>query len=576
MKKFISLAAAVTVLCAAVFSVTAFAWQGEEDYNKRLEFVSANELEVYVEGSSGNAPYYGARLEPRTGIYFGTLADHADMFDGDFSTCLTYVEFDSMQSDLYYPANDMVRNNNINAVIGWNVSSADTIRNIDAYTDYIEQTVKTFSEYGKNMYIRFGAEMNNIDLGTGEEFCRAFRKVADAVHKYDNLAMVWSPLDMGSIDRPFADFYPGDEYVDWIGVNSYQIKYFLFDKDASETNKVLWMTGNYAWHTNSLKPLLSFMSEYNINKPVMISEGGVANGNNYGEDTSDWAAPRLRNMYWDIAMQYPQVKMINYFNTQMSWENEFFSLDGHDDLISIIREAVASGAFISRNSGNDFTFTPPYYAGMLIGTEIPVYAHAYAKDAESIRVDYYIDGVFYDSTAASPHKTVIKSDAISDGAHTMSVYSYSGDTQLNSKELKFDKLGAFILFGENAAIVSDKSINVSLNGNQIQFDVEPCVVADRTLVPIRAFLNALGIDDSDIEYDGAENTVTIKYGGDTIKLYINNPTAYVNGVSTEIDVPPCVIDGRTLVPLRFISESFNCDVSYSDSGSVLDVFLTEK
>ena len=125
-------------------------------------------------------------------------------------------------------------------------------------------------------------------------------------------------------------------------------------------------------------------------------------------------------------------------------------------------------------------------------------------------------------------------------------------------------------------IVNNKQINVSLNGNQITFDVPPCIIADRTLVPIRAFANALGISDNDIDYNGNENTVTIKNGKNTIKLYINNPDSYINGQKAEIDVPPTVIDGRTLVPLRFISENFNCSVNYTDSSDALNVFLTTK
>ncbi len=562
------------IICAiaaiATMQSAAFAWQGEEEVPKRTAMVTANELDVYVEGSVSKAPYYGARLEPKSGIYFGTLADHSGIMN-DFSSCLTYVEFDAQQGDLYYPANDMVRNNNMCAMVGWNVSSADTIRNIDSYAAYIDSTAKTLNSYGKKMFIRFAGEM---DLGNGEEYKYAFRQVANIVHKYENLAMVWSPIATGSLAKPFIDYYPGDEYVDWIGVSSYQIKYFMLDPNASDLNKTLFMSGEYAWHTNTLKPILDFMSSYGIQKPVMISEGGVSVANKLGEDTESWASPRLLNMFWDVAMQYPQVKMINYFNTQMDWENDYFSLDGRAGLTAIINDATHSGAYITGSGENKFTFTAPDYAGTLVGPEINVYSHAYMSGAEFIRVEYFVDGNKYASTDYSPHKMTLNLKTLSDGNHTLEALSYSGDRLLNSKSYTFSKLGAFIRFGGN--IVTNKTINVSVNGSAISFDVPPCVVADRTLVPIRAFANALGITDDNIDYNGNENTVTIKNGKDTVKLYINDDGAYVNNQKKDIDVPATVIDGRTLVPLRFISENFNCNVDYADSDSALNVFLTSK
>lgn len=570
MKKLISILTAAAIMTAG----TAFAWEGAEEYDMRKQLVKGTELNVYTEDSTDAAPYFGARLEPRSGVYFGTLAEHSNFLQ-NFSTCLTYIEFDSQQKDFYYPANEMIRNQNVNVMLAWNVANADTIRNIDAYTDYIESTVKKVASYGKNVYIRFAGEMNDTELGNGEEYKYAFRKVSDIVHKYDNLAMVWSPIALGSLIKPYADYYPGNEYVDWVGLSCYQIKYFGGSKDVSTDDKMAFMTDIYAWHTNAVKPLMKFMRDSGIQKPVMISEGGVANSNAYGEDTSGWASLRLNNMYYDLIMEYPQIKMINYFNAKMGHETEFFTLDGRSELISIINGAVSSGAYIRRGRENTFSFNKLQNTATLTGPEIPLYAHAYVQDCEYINVEYLIDGRQFYIGVYSPHKATLDLRSLSDGSHTLEARSYSGDTLIDSKKYTFSKLGAFARFGAGK-IVENKTITVSLNGNQISFDVPPCVIADRTLVPIRAFANALGISDNNIDYNGSENTVTIKNGRNTIKLYINNPEAYVNGDKAEIDVPPTVIDGRTLVPLRFISENFNCDVDYSDSSESLNVFLTSK
>ncbi len=570
MKKLISIIMILTML-----SPTASAWEGAEEYDLRKNLAKGNELNVYTESDTDSAPYFGARLEPRSGVYFGTLTENNDEIK-NFPTLLTYMEFDSRQPDLYVPSYRMLAaNKNMNVMLAWNIASAETVRNIDAYTDYIESIVKKLSKYENNFYIRFAGEMNDAEIGTGEEYIRAFRKTADIVHKYDNLAMVWSPIALGSLVKPFKDYYPGNDYVDWIGISSYQINYLWGDRDVANDNKMAFMTGPYAWQTNSMKPMIKFMNDNNIKKPVMISEGGVANRNTFGEDTSAWAAKRLRNMYWDVIMEYPQVKMINYFNTQIPGETELFNFVGNSSLINIVNEATSSGAYITLDKENNFSFQKIQDTATLTGPKIPLYAHAYSTGIENITVEYYVDGVKIGSSNTSPNKALLNLSAISDGKHTLEARSLNGEEQLNSKSLPFAKLGVFARFGAGE-IAETKQINVSLDGKQITFDVKPCIIANRTLVPLRAFANALGITDSNIDYNDNDKTVTLKSGSDTIKLYINNSDAYVNGSKTELDVPPTIINGRTLVPLRFISENFNCSVEHNDTNNILNIFLTRK
>lgn len=570
MKKLISIFIILTML-----STTAFAWEGAEEYDLRKNLAQSNELNVYTESDRDSAPYFGAKLEPRSGVYFGTLTENNDEIK-NFPTLLSYMEFDSRQPNLYVPSYRMVTaNKNMNVMLAWNVANAETIRNIDSYTDYIENIVKKLSEYGNNFYIRFAGEMNDAEIGTGDEYIRAFRKVADIVHRYDNMAMVWSPIALGSLVKPFKDYYPGDEYVDWIGISSYQIKYLWKEKDVANDNKMAFMTDQYAWQTNSMKPMVKFMNDNNIQKPIMISEGGVANRNTFGEDTSSWAAKRLRNMYWDVIMEYPQVKMINYFNTQIPGEVELFNFVGNSSLINIVNEATHSGAYITLNGENTFSFKKIQDTSTITGPQIPLYSHAHSTGEENIAVEYYVDGKNIGHSDVSPNKVFLNLNTLTDGNHTLEARSIGNGGQLNSKSYPFTKLGVFARFGAGK-IVETKQINVSLDGNQIEFDVPPCIIADRTLVPLRAFANALGINDSNIDYNDADKTVTLRNGSDTIKLYINNLDAYVNNTETELDVPPTIIDGRTLVPLRFISENFSCNVNHSDTNNVLNISLTRK
>lgn len=111
----------------------------------------------------------------------------------------------------------------------------------------------------------------------------------------------------------------------------------------------------------------------------------------------------------------------------------------------------------------------------------------------------------------------------------------------------------FFIVSLSTSVMAANPIDVTFNGEHLQFDVPPVLENGRVLVPLRTVFKALG---ATVEWDGTTSTVTVIRGNDTVKLTIGKSTAYKNGVSVELDVPAKVIDGRTLVPVRFVSEAF--------------------
>lgn len=105
------------------------------------------------------------------------------------------------------------------------------------------------------------------------------------------------------------------------------------------------------------------------------------------------------------------------------------------------------------------------------------------------------------------------------------------------------------------------AVSVQLNGNPLTFDVPPVVESGRTLVPVRAIFEALG---ARITWDPATQTVSAvhperdKY----VILVLGSTTAWIDGVQVTLDVAPKSIDGRTMVPLRFISTAMGAEVGY--------------
>ena len=103
----------------------------------------------------------------------------------------------------------------------------------------------------------------------------------------------------------------------------------------------------------------------------------------------------------------------------------------------------------------------------------------------------------------------------------------------------------------------------TINGVVNTLDSPPVIKNGRTLLPIRAVIEALG---GTVGWDATEKKVTVTLGSTTIELWIGKNTARVNGITKPIDssnskVVPEIINGRTMLPLRFVAENLGCDVN---------------
>lgn len=131
----------------------------------------------------------------------------------------------------------------------------------------------------------------------------------------------------------------------------------------------------------------------------------------------------------------------------------------------------------------------------------------------------------------------------------------------------------FILFSvlSNANVLgsqSDDSIKVFIDEKQISFDVEPMVVNGRTIVPLRAIFEALG---AEVNWDDKTKMVLARHESDIIIIKVGSNIAYLNFEVIQLDVPAVIYEGRTLVPLRFISESFGYDVQWNASSRTVSI-----
>ena len=109
-------------------------------------------------------------------------------------------------------------------------------------------------------------------------------------------------------------------------------------------------------------------------------------------------------------------------------------------------------------------------------------------------------------------------------------------------------------------VMAENDIQVKLDGKTLSFDVPPQIINDRTMVPLRAIFEALG---ATVDWNQETKTVTSTKGDTTIKLTIDSNTMYVNDNTVTLDSPACVVNDRTLVPVRAISEAYNTKVDWN-------------
>ena len=107
-----------------------------------------------------------------------------------------------------------------------------------------------------------------------------------------------------------------------------------------------------------------------------------------------------------------------------------------------------------------------------------------------------------------------------------------------------------------------ETVSVIIDGLTLNLDVLPVIQDGRTLVPFRAIAEAMNID---VSWDNQTRTVNGTDGSTTVRLQIDNCTAYRNNIPMALDVAPQIIEGRTLIPLRFFSEAFNCQVGWDSA-----------
>lgn len=192
--------------------------------------------------------------------------------------------------------------------------------------EFLNDAAKNLNNFSQPFFLRFAWEMNIPEMewgmkrsySTPEEFISAWRRFYQLLKNNGNNNIIWvfSPNVATPNSIPFAKLYPGNEYVDWIGLDGY-------NKGTAESGGK-WLTFDQVFRNSYLE-----LTSIAPNKPMMIAE---VNSENRGGDKGAWYENALNEA---TLSQYPQLQAIVFYN-----ENRIS--EGFNWLIDITKNSFLS------------------------------------------------------------------------------------------------------------------------------------------------------------------------------------------------------------------------------------------
>jgi|LSQX01.3.fsa_nt_gb tetratricopeptide (TPR) repeat protein len=536
-----------------------------------------------------NNTYFNAKHETPAGMYFGSTydkdpnvngyewADIQRVYPKKNSTYLIYVQWGQQAADFdrYFQA---AKSNKTAVQLAWNIDTAPEgeIKNIASKREYIEDMALYLKQLNIPIFLRFANEMNVEPKlkDFPDEYINAFRLISEVMSEIaPNVAMLWSPNDISAAGCNYIMYYPGDEYVDWVGISSYHFKYFQGVKDwGNQQDNIdsVYFTGVYANPVKKIGVFIDFLRMNNINKPVMLSESGVGHISiPLGEDLTYWASTQLRRLYAYAPMVFPELKAMFYFNVsgrELGEVNDF-ALYTNDVIRGLYNELVNDEYFVTQ-VGVVAEYRYQEVKNIVkISPNMPIMTFTLPPKVLNPVVRYMIDGEVCNQLDIVPYIFDYDFGSLSDGSHILSVEVYDE----HYRKLKHKDYHVFVTQGvaylsdteihEENISVGIEEIKVEVNGEQISFEQPPILITatGRVVVPVRAIFEAL---DTEVIWDEENSIVRASKQGISIELSIGNQKAYVNDKAIHMDQAALLFNGRTMVPVRFISESLGADVRW--------------
>ncbi len=285
----------------------------------------------------------------------------------------------------------------------------------------LEAWAKQLAQTPGTVFLRWCHEMNGDWTswhGDPDLYIQKFRLVHDVMARLaPNVAMVWCP---NATPAPQIDcYYPGDDYVDWVGVNSYVVT--IHDNDSADD----------ASHENPADLFREVYRRYSARKPIMICETGVTHyALASARDESAFAAARIGQLYGCLPRLFPRIKGICYYdvdNIRSATNGRVYNnylLSDRPQVLDAYRRAIRPDYFLSGPQSPEGPL-PAYVEPLADGQTLSGKTHltAWAKSHDlTPTVSYKLDGKSIDvSRVAGTYDCTVDCSTLSPGPHTLCI-----------------------------------------------------------------------------------------------------------------------------------------------------------
>ena len=228
---------------------------------------------------------------------------------------------------------------------------------------YLRAWARDAARTKKPIFLRWASEMNGAWMikrygGTPELYKEKFALVSRIMkEEAPNVAMVWTPFAEPS--RLIPVYYPGDEWVDWVGVNIYSV--YVHNGDPAQP----------ALNEDPVAFLQNIYGLYGERKPIHVSEYAATIWcKGVGGETVEWAIEKAKRFYTALRDNYPRVKSVNWFCLDAvgaGLANNNYSLLADGRMLATYRQLVADPHFLSRVNFNPNEWNAPVKAGTTLG-----------------------------------------------------------------------------------------------------------------------------------------------------------------------------------------------------------------
>lgn len=391
--------------------------------------------EIYaLTQNTDSIPYFGMKHEPKNGTYFGRpfTKDGAAPMANETAVSF-YIEcLDENIKDFDYLIKPYADGKRIIHIAFNMPDENDSLKKVLAKEadSYLNETMKYLKSLETPVLLRIGGEMNVWqNLADAENYKKAFVKITKiARENAPNVATVFSPNDISNWNVDISNYYPGDEFVDWVGVSLYTNKFKNLQTltAGQDYEEMYYSLGKYA---NPITKLKDIVNRYGSKKPIIITEGGSGHSV-VGKDINltDFAKSRMNILYTYANMLFPQVKGMIYFDViPKNSVGYIYAFNKNDAVFTQYKNSIESNKALIKEMGKKplaYVKAENYKDNL---SEVELYTYCQIIGDPTISVTYTLDNKVLKSEETIPYKCVIDSKDIQKGIHNLVVTIKSGN-----------------------------------------------------------------------------------------------------------------------------------------------------